>query len=839
MTIVSPHTPASWRTQAPRADGPVVERPRCQAALRSATALRPVVVVAAPPGFGKTTVVTRWAAQDARPTAWVTLDPFDDDAERLLGVVAAAVAAAHPGAAHGLPAAVRAAAGSTGRVLDALVSVLTDLGERALVVLDDVHLLTSPAARHAVATLLRTPGPRFVLVGRYVPDLALGRGRLAGQVGDLGTRVLALTPRETSDLVRAWGGPADPDVVADLWRATGGWPVAVRAACAAGVLHRGRPQRALRPQDVPVDDYVREEVLGALPSDVGTFLRRACVGRVLDPPLAEALAPGGARLLEECVGRGLLPPDASRALPWHDVLATHVRVVVGRTEPSVVRTVHRALARHVAGTDPAAAVRHAVEGHAPELAHEVLGERWPELLARSSLGAAVRLCGAVPAQAGGRDVATATAVSRALRGESRPEDHDAAAALVVRALVGADAPTTPHDLLAAATQGDATGTVVAYLVGRAALHASDTPVAGVPAERCGRGGLQHVVDALADAAEVAAVRGWPVLALACRAEHALACARSSRVAEARARAQGVLGDAAALGPVAAPATAAAHLAAGLVAFWCDEQAPARRHLTAAAQAASTRPALAARAAAVLVHVCLADGDPAGVADVLAMLERRAPAGISLAFLVAAQHDAHGEPRDALALVDLADPAFTSPTGVCRRSDLHRRTGDRAAALAALAGVPDDPAWHVADTVALHASRALLREEPAAAHRDLERALDAAAPDGVVRPLRDRAAALRPLLLAHLGRGSSHEGLVTRLLAADRDAPAPRGSAWTLTERELQALACLPSRMTLDEVAASLFVSVNTVKTHVRAVYRKLGVTSRRDAVRTAVERGLL
>ncbi|WP_218780016.1 helix-turn-helix transcriptional regulator, partial [Cellulomonas iranensis] len=131
------------------------------------------------------------------------------------------------------------------------------------------------------------------------------------------------------------------------------------------------------------------------------------------------------------------------------------------------------------------------------------------------------------------------------------------------------------------------------------------------------------------------------------------------------------------------------------------------------------------------------------------------------------------------------------------------------------------------------------DDARAAHDALERALTLAATDGVVRPLRDRAPAVRPLLVAHLGRGSAHEDLVTRLLTTERPGGAPRPSALGLTERERDVLACLPSRMTVEEIGAALFVSPNTVKTHVRSVYHKLGVTSRRDAVRTAVERGLL
>ncbi|NHT19111.1 helix-turn-helix transcriptional regulator [Cellulomonas sp. IC4_254] len=61
----------------------------------------------------------------------------------------------------------------------------------------------------------------------------------------------------------------------------------------------------------------------------------------------------------------------------------------------------------------------------------------------------------------------------------------------------------------------------------------------------------------------------------------------------------------------------------------------------------------------------------------------------------------------------------------------------------------------------------------------------------------------------------------------------------MTPRERDVLACLRSSLTSEEIAGSLFLSINTVKTHMRAIYRKLGVDGRRAAVRTAVQRGLL
>jgi LuxR family transcriptional regulator, maltose regulon positive regulatory protein len=131
-----------------------------------------------------------------------------------------------------------------------------------------------------------------------------------------------------------------------------------------------------------------------------------------------------------------------------------------------------------------------------------------------------------------------------------------------------------------------------------------------------------------------------------------------------------------------------------------------------------------------------------------------------------------------------------------------------------------------------------------AGRTVEQALDLAAPDGYRRPFIRAEPGLRELLTAHLDAGTAHWSLVSDLVRA---VDAPTGQAGgavaagtavapldePLTERELTILRYLQSILSNVEIAAELSVSVNTVKTHVRNIYRKLHATRRRDAVRRA------
>lgn len=853
---LSRRTPAG-KTSVPRPPRGAVARPRCREALDRCVAGHRLVVVSAPAGYGKTTLVADWAASVEHPVAWVSLDPLDDDPGRLTRVVADAVSAMCPAAAEILEALDDRGTRSVAHRVDALVGALERLPEGPVVVLDDVHLLSAGTARHVLGPLLRYPGPRYVLVGRYDAALPVNRMRLSGDVAEVRERTLAFTEPEVAEVARALGGPVDGDAVRVLHEVTGGWPVAVRLALAAGDADAARPLPGLHDRDVPITGYLVEEVIGRLPDELAKFVLRAAVARTIDPVLAEALVPGGARLLDACVARGLFlteVPGGDPAYRWHELVAAHAAALLARRDPQAARVAHRVVAAHLGPADPAAAIRHALDGRAPELAATILGERWPELVVRGDVGLVQVLRAALPAPYRHEpDVLLALSAAQAFEPGGPDEDAPGRPAVVgalVRTFLAADRPPLGEsvrrgrELLDATGLDDATRALGLYLVGRAEMQ---------------QNGLGPDAEAhLAQGAALAAERGWVALELGCRSEETLGYAHRGEVVEARERARAVLADAAAHGWEGTGVVASSHLACGLAAYWRDELDAACHHLVQAVESAGrTRREVAVHAAGILAITCLAQGDLAGLGRARGITDAAWPTGRApehlrtfRRFLTALQLDAEQRPAEALALAEEAAAddvlAFGDPMALGWQSDLRHRLGDDPGAWAALhaaerAGAVPGGRTPVQVRVANAAGAAVLHaaDDPAAAHGALETALDAAAEQGVVRPLRDRAAELHPLLSEHLEWGSAHEALVARLLVAEEVAPAPRASAWDLTPRERDVLACLRSSLTSDEIAASLFLSINTVKTHMRAIYRKLGVDGRRAAVRVAVQRGLL
>ena len=123
----------------------------------------------------------------------------------------------------------------------------------------------------------------------------------------------------------------------------------------------------------------------------------------------------------------------------------------------------------------------------------------------------------------------------------------------------------------------------------------------------------------------------------------------------------------------------------------------------------------------------------------------------------------------------------------------------------------------------------------AAHLLLEHSFDAAAPESVVRPYSDNDPELRALLVAHAVWGTQHEGfLAARIAQTEATVSRKLVLGSRLSPRENEVLGFMRTSMTTVDIAETLYISVNTVKTHQRAIYRKLGVSNRREAVNVRI-----
>jgi LuxR family transcriptional regulator, maltose regulon positive regulatory protein len=213
---------------------------------------RPIVSVVAPPGYGKTTLLSQWAERNGQAFAWVSVDEADNDPKVLLSYVAAALDAVEPIDERVFDALASPVSSVPGTVAPRLGSAFASMTSPVALVLDDVHALSNAECRAAVSVLADhvPPGSRLAVAGRDQPPLRVARLRAEGKLLEIGADDLSLTPEEASALLHNVDlalGEAD---VAELHQRTEGWPTGLPrrhlvpggrpAGGGAGVFHRRR-----------------------------------------------------------------------------------------------------------------------------------------------------------------------------------------------------------------------------------------------------------------------------------------------------------------------------------------------------------------------------------------------------------------------------------------------------------------------------------------------------------------------------------------------------------------------------------------------------------------------
>lgn len=825
-----------------------------------------VVLVCAPAGSGKTTFLAEWAhrARSApeRPlVGWATVDEEHNAPHALRAeCVRALTEIGHPDIRRSLDG-ISDPARTDGFPLD---DTLDAMDRPAWLIVDDAHLLHERNALSELEVLLRARPDRLriVVCGRFEPPLAFQKLRLDGRVLDVTFDDLAFTPEEATAMLAEHGVVLDGPDLAALMERTEGWAAGLRLA---GMSLAGHPDPTSLIANFTgcrraVADYLIEQVLAGQSDEIRQFLVKTSVPEVFSAALAEELtgctdAHAIIDLLEHrnfLISRIETTPTMFR---YHPLLRGYLRAEISLLGRRAVAELEHVTARWYARFGEALlALEHGVTAGDVSDVESVL----------SQSGLALVLDG------------HGETIERLLAG-APPSIRDLAVGRLVRVAAHVHAGNTVvAQAMLRAGQGDGCGSgfdarttlLEEALRLQIAVHAGDaaTPP-GRPAD--------------ADAPSC----GDPLLDAFAGLQRGLAWLHTGHLAQAadvleRARAHAREADAPALRMQTSTALGAVSLCRGLL----DDAVS----LTVESRSAATdaRPSTDTRRAALIEAVChflrndtvravgLAGhaDDPdtqtgvSAVADTLFGLEaapdRRAavsalhaatvsapmtrlPPGLVAAVLPPIQFAyLHiGESTWARELVTDAaaalgrsgDVALLEATLYLFGNQLERA---RTALVPVLEG--EKPCAAATNTVTawlVEAEIGRRRGHDARAHHAVGEALRLAEPERVLRPFHDMASASLELLSASRGRFGSRDGFAEAVWASLPRTPVT--TAEKLTRRELQLLAELPTWRTADEIAADLCVSVNTVKTHLRGIYRKLGVTTRRDAVTAAHTHGLL
>jgi LuxR family maltose regulon positive regulatory protein len=835
---------------------------------------RPLTLISGPPGAGKTALLGSWigAGRAPGPVAWLSLDSSDGDRRRFWRAVLEALTRAGGGKAIAeLASHPRARA-------DALVTALTTaLAERKgpiVLVLDDFHEVAD--AVHAdVDHLLHRPPPalRLVIATRADPPLRLGRLRVRDQLTELREPDLAMTLDETGQMLAAAGVTMGESHVRRLWERTEGWAGALRLA---SLPLRDHPDPGafvddFAGDDRAISDYLISEVMSHMSTADRDSLMQTSIVTVVCGRLADALTgrQDGHRHLAELARGGLLLAPLDRRGEWyryHALFRELLRAELRSEAAALPCELHRRAAVWLAANgDDAAGLMHAVEGEAWDLAARLAGERWVDLLLRGEVGALGPLIDRLPPRWAAEDPEVALAVASALLDRG---DHAETARLLVDAEAAADRVPAERlrrfmvslnalQLHAARLRGDL---AAALETGRELSRSGELDAGVVDADLRALAlvnlgiaelwtgeldGAEHHLERARGAAGEAG-HDWVVLiavahlaALAGTRHDYPRSARLAREAIALAERRGWQRT--------WPAGAAFLALAGALFLWdrIDEAAETVEYAREALGGTQERPLRAGLA--LMRSGVLADrGEPEAA---LAVIEAGVEELGDFPLLPAIRD--HFVIREAMLRAQLGDreqaarlmnggagPATLGNAVVIAQIQL--ADGDTEIARETLAP------WSGKRTETVEGVQAWVVEALAheavsdhdAAGEALESALDLAEPGGLRWALIQFGRPLQPLLARQLRRGTAHRSLVGELLEAlDGSDGRSRGGAPLMVEplspREQAVLRYLPTMMSNQEIASELFVSVNTVKTHLKAIYRKLDVADRREAVRRA------
>jgi len=813
----------------------------------------------------------------------VSVRPGEHDAQLfwlgLLGAVRAAT-----GDAESPPA----APGFGGQAMvDKVVAELAAAGVPFVLIIDDLHELGSAEAAEQLTALLTSlpPGVHAILATRRDPSLRLHQLRLAGELTEIRAAQLRFTQDETRELLAAAGIALAEPVVAMLHQRTEGWAAGLRLA-ALSLAGRQDPERFVAEfsgSDRTVAEYLMAEMLDRQPPEVQRLLLRTSLLDRVNGELADLLAgtTGSERILLdlEDANAFVVSLDAGRTwFRYHHMFGGLLRLELRRTLPGDIPELHRLAAGWLAGHgDAAEAIRHLQAAGDWTEAARLLTDHALGLTLDGQAGTVAALLGSFPAGTG--EGSPGLALVYAIADLDQLRLGQAAAHLD---LARAYAATTPPDrqyrlrmaiasldLLLARLRGnfddvfEQVGALPSAAVGQSSADValgSDLRALALLNLGVTEAWSLRLADSeryLLAGAALARETGRPYLEVACLAHLGFAAVAHS-LTVARQHCENAMAQAARHGWDAEPVIAPAQATLAGILIWAGEFDDGERWLDRARRSTSAggEPGiqlLIHLVAAILPatrgrhHEALAEFAAAGQVQA-SMAGRHALTSRVTAWTIATRARlGHVEQaRGLLAAVDerLAGVGEIRNAAAVVRLAARDPAGARRELRAVLDGdAPVNPHLTLVEAHLLDALACRDLGDERAARAAVERALQLAEPDRLILPFAMTGG--WELLTALPPRATSHAALAANILdavrgggAGHRDA-AGSGPVEELSPSELRVLRYLPTNLTRPEIAGELSVSLNTVNTHIRRIYAKLGATDRSSAVQRGRELRLL
>lgn len=857
---------------------PPVSRPALVRRINEAMA-GSLVLVTAPAGWGKTSLLAEWAHQTDHRVAWVSGEGVQGDTRRFLLALVTALEQVCAGVGGDVYPMLRSARPmATGQVLAMIAEALSTLPRPTAIVLDDFHFTQEPELIDGI-WLMATSGPsqvRWLISARETPPWPIARRRAYGDVTEIGVRDLAFTDEEAIDLLGA--DCEDEPFARLLQRRAEGWVAGLRLAKLWLRTMDSLPEveANFRGSHRDVADYLAEEVVKRLPPETERFLMQTAVLDRFSGPLATVVTgmDAAASVLEEIEQQGLfiIPLDHERKwYRYHGIFRQFLIARLQRTHPDAERDVWRRAARWFQDADePIEAAAAYLRGGQPEAAAALL-ERFAEplLLRDGETSTLIRLVEQLPRELLTERPRLVCSYAWALVLVGRLDEAEAMAS-DIEASVGEEAATDTRPFRSevasirarlAAYRGSHEDTIA---LAEVALECTDPSFDWFRADALlslgfayrAIGKTREACDAFGRASRLGWESGFTHAALWGSRYQALTQISQGRLRDAELMIERDMERASASGLDRSPAYAALLVTRGEIRYERDEREDARSDLVRALE-------LARRVgdAKILMNVYVAlailedsEGNVAAARDAIrrAVAVFDGPGEKAVEAWIALRHG------DALTVRQWMDAYVREHSDVpsLGRGEQEQvmlgramlALGDTGAGiefLRALLLESEESGRHgramlVKILLAQSASAAGDEDEVGALARDV---VDLAMREGFVRSILDEGPDFLRLLRRTMRRDTSpsHRQFLSTLFAdaevSRHDTNGTPGGALVepLTPRQEEVLRLMVQGRSNREIAENLYLSEGTVKAHIHQIFGKLMVRNRAEAIRVARE----
>ena len=842
-----------------------------------------LTLVSAPAGFGKTTLVADWFAND--PTAaWLSLDARDDDPEQFWTYVLVALATVSPDLSTDPAALLQGRRLSLETVVTTLINDLETAAQDIVLVLDDYHVISAPEIHRSVAFLLEHLPPQISLViaTRADPPLPLASLRADGDLLEVRAADLRFTAAETAEYLNdAMGLTLTTSDVDVLGARTEGWIAALQLAA---LSMQGRSDPASFIDDFAGDDrfildYLADEVLERQPARIREFLLdTSLLSRLTGRLCAAVTGQDDAKAILEELDRSnlfVVPLDDRRTwYRYHHLFGDVVRARLLDERPERVAELHcRASDWYADNGEPGEAIVHALAARDHERAAKLIELVAPAMQRARQESQLRSWLEALPADVFEDRPVLAMALVGARMATGDAHDLDPLLEIVDSWLVRSDAPivfddaaygrlpamAAIHKAGLALLVGDLDGTIEHAQRVRDLVGADDHLQRGAAAAllglaHWGRGELDDARDRYVESIACFELGGYLSDVMGCSLALADIQLTQGRLHDAQRTFESALRHTA--DDPGLRGAADMHVGLSVIAVERNDLETAADRLRISAELGEPmglpQHPYRWRVAAAQLHEAHGNLDQA--LDMLTEAEARyhtdyspsvrpvsalkARIEVELGDLEAGERwaDEHGlAADDELTYVREFEHITLAMVLLARGS---ARTVEQAAGLLERLLSAAEDGRRVGSTIEILVLLALARQAAGngvGADAALREALERAEPEGYVQSILGAGPDVADLLRS-LGVGDRH---AARILGAARPTrvgrPSRPGGPDQLSERELDVLRLLRSDLSGPDVARELHVSLNTLRTHTKHIYTKLGVTNRREAVTRAAE----